>query len=76
MTNTKEFLQDTENMTVCVLGVDDGEQLAELANKLNNHGIENHLWIEKPEMIPTALATAPVTKESVQGILGHLKLLR
>jgi hypothetical protein len=63
-------------MTVCVLGVDTESELTELANRLTENGIASHLWIEKPEIIPTALATAPVTKEDVQGILGNLKLLR
>jgi hypothetical protein len=63
-------------MTVCVLGVEDGDELRELAERLREKGIPSHLWIEKPELIPTALATAPVTKDSVHDILGHLKLLR
>jgi peptidyl-tRNA hydrolase len=63
-------------MTVCVLGVDSSDELNELATRLEYGGIANHLWIEKPEMIPTALATGPVKKEDVQAILGHLKLLR
>jgi hypothetical protein len=63
-------------MTVCVLGVDGTDELEAIAHSLSESGIVHHLWIEKPETIPTALATSPVTKENVAHILGHLKLLR
>lgn len=73
---TARFLSDLENMTVCVLGVEDELELESLASKLTAGGIEFHTWIEKPENIPTALATAPVEKHLVWDYLGHLKLLR
>lgn len=73
---TKGYLDRLEDMTVCVLGVEDGVQLETVSQLLSERGIRFHLWIEKPEMIPTALATAPVTKESVLDVLGGLKLLR
>jgi hypothetical protein len=63
-------------MTVCVLGVDDEAELIALSRKMEQHDISCHLWIEKPEDIPTSLATAPVTKERAFPIVGHLKLLR
>jgi len=73
---TTRFLNDLENMTVCVLGVEDKIELESLAQTLANGEIPFHLWIEKPENIPTALATAPVEKQAVWELVGHLKLLR
>lgn len=74
--NTQEYLKSIGDMTVCVLGVEDGNELTSLSEKLAGNDIQFHLWIEKPEDVPTALATVPVTKEHVFPILGHLKLLR
>ena len=74
--DTADYLSKLDDMTVCVLGVESDYELNELSRRLAEKGIPFHLWIEKPELIPTALATAPVLKESVQEILGELKLLR
>ena len=63
-------------MTVCVLGVDDADELVALSKRLEDSNVPFHLWIEKPELIPTALATAPVNKADVSHLLSHLKLLR
>jgi peptidyl-tRNA hydrolase len=73
---TNQFLNDTENMTVCVLCVDSQNELEELAESLSKNSIAHHLWIEKPELIPTALATAPLPKEIAAPYFSHLKLLR
>jgi len=73
---TQAFLQDTENMTVCVLGVESGEDLEKISSRLSAAGLPFHLWIEKPEMIPTALATAPLPKEKASPFFSDLKLLR
>ena len=74
--DTSEYIRGLEDMTVCVLGVENGEELQALSATLHANGIACHLWIEKPESIPTALATAPTRKELVSPHLGHLKLLR
>lgn len=74
--NTQQYLKSIGDMTVCVLGVENVNELISLSKQLEENDIRIHLWIEKPEDIPTALATVPVTKEHVFPILGHLKLLR
>lgn len=74
--NTKAYTEKMEDMTVCVLGVENGDELVALSRKLVEHGVPCHLWIENPEEIPTALATAPVNKDTVTHLLGNLKLLR
>lgn len=73
---TTRFLNDLDNMTVCVLGVENDVELESLASKLSAANVSFHMWIEQPENIPTALATAPVEKHQVWDLLGHLKLLR
>jgi peptidyl-tRNA hydrolase len=73
---TQSFLAALEDMTVCVLGVENGAELEGLADVLRSNRIPFHLWIEKPESIPTALATAPVDKDTAYPYLSHLKLLR
>ena len=73
---TAEYLTAMEDMTVCVLGVENGDELSAVSSKLAENDIPHHLWIEKPEMIATALATAPVSKDRVSSFLSHLKLLR
>lgn len=74
--HTRMYLSDLENMTVCVLGVDNDAELRGVANTLDENHVPHHLWIEKPEMFATAIATSPIEKESVAHLLGHLKLLR
>ena len=74
--NTQKFLGELDEMTVCVLGVEDKQELEKIQETLSMQGIPTHLWIEKPEMTPTALATAPVHKQDVAPLLTHLKLLR
>ena len=73
---TEQYLSALGNMTVCVLGVDDADELVALSKRLEDSNVPFHLWIEKPELIPTALATAPVNKADVSHLLSHLKLLR
>jgi peptidyl-tRNA hydrolase len=73
---TKSYLSSLGDMTVCVLGVDTAAELEELSLELGAHGINCHLWLEKPENIVTALATAPTEKDQVFPFVRHLKLLR
>ncbi len=74
--STKTYIAALEDMTVCVLGVDNDDELRGIAKTLTENRVSHHLWIEKPEMISTALATGPVEKDSVAHLLAHLKLLR
>jgi hypothetical protein len=71
-----EFVQSLEDMTVCVLGCDNEDELRTIEKNFEIHKINYHVWIEKPELIPTAIATAPVKKEDVFPLVSHLKLLR
>lgn len=74
--DTLSYTSDLDGMTVCVLGVESKDELEELARTLGANDIPHHLWIEKPENTPTALATAPLSRDKVAGFFDHLKLLR
>ncbi|EER19608.1 conserved hypothetical protein [Perkinsus marinus ATCC 50983] len=74
--NTVKYLSDIDNMTKCVLKADDEATLRGLSEELTTAKIAHKLWIEQPEDIPTALATAPAYKSCVGGFFRNLKLLR
>ena len=74
--HTTEFLSSLEDMTVCVLSIESAAELEAIGIVLKQNDIPFHLWIEKPENIPTALATAPMPKDIVFPYVSHLKLLR
>lgn len=73
---TREYIADYLNMTKLVLAVEDDIQLKDMADKLSNNNIPHHMWFEKPEDIPTALATSPLPKSAVGLYFKHLKLLK
>ena len=50
--------------------------LLKLAAALETAGVSYHLWVEQPEGIPTALATAPRFKSTVPKPLKKCKLFR
>ena len=75
-TSTKSYLSSLGDMTVCVLGVDSASELEDLNLVFKENGIKCHLWMEKPEFVVTALATAPNEKDKVFPFVSHLKLLR
>lgn len=74
--NTVEFAASLEDMTVCVLSVEDEFELTQMGEVFSLNHVPFYLWLEKPENIPTALATAPFPKETVFPLVRHLKLLR
>jgi len=73
---TLTYIDDHLNMTKTVLGVDNDKQLIVLAAILEDNNVSHHLWIERPENEPTALATAPALKSVVSVFFRHLKLLK
>ena len=73
---THAYLQNHMSMTKAVLGVEDEAELLSLSEVLTKANVPHHLWIEQPDNIPTALATAPQLKSEVKPHLGHLKLLK
>lgn len=74
--STVEYLSLLEDMTLCVLSVQDGQELEEIGRMLKTNAVAFHLWVEQPEGISTALATAPMPRDQIAPLLSHLKLLR
>ncbi|ORX47491.1 peptidyl-tRNA hydrolase II [Hesseltinella vesiculosa] len=64
--NTKKYLANVEGMHKVVLETKNAETLRSLAESLNTHNVPLYEWIEQPENIPTALATAPLPERSAE----------
>ncbi|KAI7900791.1 peptidyl-tRNA hydrolase II domain-containing protein [Cokeromyces recurvatus] len=62
--NTKAYLEDLDNMHKVVLETKNEGSLEKLAEVLQIHNVPFKKWIEQPENIPTALATAPLRSRS------------
>ncbi|KAG0943063.1 hypothetical protein G6F32_007820 [Rhizopus arrhizus] len=63
--NTKEYLADLDNMHKVVLETKNENSLEKLAEVLSTHQVPFKKWIEQPENIPTALATAPLRDKAM-----------
>lgn len=74
--NTKDYLNDIDNMHKIILKADKVEDLTEAEEKLNGIKVSHRLWIEQPENIPTCLAVSPQPKSLVQAIFKQLKLFK
>ncbi|ORZ10875.1 peptidyl-tRNA hydrolase II domain-containing protein [Absidia repens] len=62
--NTMKYVEDYERMHKVVLETKNDETLKNLAESLKTHNIPLYQWVEQPENIPTALATAPIPERS------------
>ncbi|KAK4475386.1 hypothetical protein MN116_000792 [Schistosoma mekongi] len=69
------YLKEISRMHKIVLGVDNEEQLKNIAQKLKDANIDYYLWTEQPENVYTALATRPYEKSMIQSHFKGLKLL-
>lgn len=59
-----------------VLEVKGETQLLNLAQKLQEAGVQHKVWVEQPENFPTCIATAPHPKSEVQQHFKKLKLCK
>ncbi|KAH8862909.1 peptidyl-tRNA hydrolase PTRHD1 [Schistosoma japonicum] len=73
--DTVYYLKEINRMHKIVLGVDNEEQLKNIAQKLKDANIDYYLWTEQPENVCTALATRPYEKSMIQSHFKGLKLL-
>lgn len=73
---TVEYLADLTGMRKVVLYVDSEAELLGLAATLDAHKVDHHVWYERPEDIPTAIALRPYTKSDVKILLKGLRLAR
>jgi len=64
------------HMRKCVLAAPDESSLLGLAASLHNKDIPHHLWLEMPEKVPSALATAPMRKSVLAPFFKKLRLLK
>eukprot|EP00850_Spirogloea_muscicola_P003741 SM000015S01241 [mRNA] locus=s15:726906:727763:- [translate_table: standard] len=64
------------DMHTVTLEVPGEAQLVDLASRLDSEGIAHKLWLEKPESIPTCLATKPYRKSDVAPLLKKYKLFK
>ncbi|KAI9478633.1 MAG: peptidyl-tRNA hydrolase II domain-containing protein [Benjaminiella poitrasii] len=62
--NTKAYLENLDNMHKVVLETKNEGSLEKLAEVLQTYNVSFKKWIEQPENIPTALATAPLRSRS------------
>ena len=74
--NTAAYMSDIDNMHKIVLGADDAAALQRVASALSADGIVHKLWVEQPEGIVTALASAPYPRSKLQPYFKDFKLLR
>jgi len=73
---TSSYLAALDDMHKIVLEGTSTEHLATLSKSLSEASILHKLWVEKPENIQTALATAPYPRSLLKGFFAGCKLLR
>ncbi|KAI9495282.1 peptidyl-tRNA hydrolase II domain-containing protein [Zychaea mexicana] len=62
--DTEEYLTDVTRMHKVVLETKNANSLEKLEAALKEHQIPHYKWVEQPEDIPTALATAPLRERT------------
>ncbi|KAI9255575.1 peptidyl-tRNA hydrolase II domain-containing protein [Sporodiniella umbellata] len=70
--NTKDYFFDVDNMHKVILQTKDKASLEKLENVLLQNQVPCKKWVEQPENIPTALATAPLSNRSPE-VLGAFR---
>lgn len=69
-----EYMASIDDMHKVTLQVKNENQLRNLAKDLEDHNISHYLWTEKPEMIPTAIATKPYRRSELGDLLKKCQL--
>ncbi|CAL5979124.1 Aminoacyl-tRNA_hydrolase [Hexamita inflata] len=73
---TKQYLQNLNEMHKVVLGTESNEEFQQIILNLKNSNIDYYEWLEQPENLVTAIALRPYTKEDVAKFFKDLKLLK
>ncbi len=73
---TISYLDSLSSMTKIILKCDDEVSLRSAAASLEAAGVSHHVWVEQPENVPTALATAPLPRDVLKPFFSSFKLLR
>lgn len=74
--DTQAYLKDLEKMHKVVLKAESQSQLQQLVDRLSGDGIPHHAWIEQPEDILAAVASAPGQKTVLQPYFKEFKLFK
>ena len=74
--HTRAYCGALEDMHKVVLQGEGAEALRATSVALAGAGVAHHLWLEKPEMTVTALATAPGPRGALRAFFAAFKLLR
>ena len=74
--DTRAYLSAPTSMHTVVLKAESEVSLRVVADALASAGVDAHLWVEQPEGVPTALATAPGFRSALKPFFGAFKLLR
>lgn len=72
--DTTQYLADLGRMHKTVKAVKSQEALEKLAKELADLGVRHCLWLEQPENIPTAIATAPYLQSELRAFKPIKKL--
>ena len=73
---TLAYLSKLNDMHKIVLEATSNEHLVALSGTLTSANILHKVWLEKPENIQTALATAPYPRSFLKAFFAGCKLLR
>lgn len=73
---TQAYLADLDAMHTVVLEGGSAEALREAAEGLEKAGVQHKVWVERPEMVVTALASAPNRRALLKPLFAAFKLLR
>ena len=73
---TQAYLADLGAMHKIVLAAPSAEAIEGVAAALRSASLGARVWVEQPEMVVTALATAPARRSVLAAFFQGLKLLR
>lgn len=74
--DTRAYLAALDSMHKVVLEGPSAEALRETSAALDAAGVTHKLWVEQPENIVTALASAPRARALLKPLFAAFKLLR
>lgn len=73
---TQAYLADLDHMHKIVLAAPSAEAIEGVAAALRGAALGHRVWLEQPEAVVTALATAPYQRSVLAAFFTGLKLLR
>ncbi len=73
---TRAYLADLDGMHKIVLAAPSAEAIQAVAAALRGAALGHRVWLEQPEAVVTALATAPYQRSVLAAFFAGLKLLR